>query len=326
MKQSLYFGDVHLSALNPYNTEAGENFLKWFEEYDFGVKEDLEAFFAGDITERDVNPGTVIAQLVRMLQICHEKFARTYIVLGNHDKKLYKGAVQHSLMFVEDTWDNIFIIEDLQEIKTPNGFKVLCMPHRYNEDFCKRYNEYIADHADDFYNAVVGHFYISESYGGDFVDISKLKNIQLHAIGHVHTRISKSYLGSLWPNSASEDYTPLPRAVQVLSEDGKNTEILLPAFLRFIKVDYPLPLPSEECTTVYIINNASLEDAKEKYPNVKYIKVGKPKVEEVSVTSMDNQSVDNSKKNSEYFNDMINDLNLKISRASYRTIMNILSN
>jgi len=322
---SYYFGDAHLSALNPYNILAGENFLRWFDAQTFD--KDSYAFFAGDITERDTNPGIVIAQLIRLLMICHEKFKYTYIVLGNHDVKSYKGLVQNSLMFVPQTFDNIIVIDDLTAVYDDDGNlpKVLCMPHRYNEDFIKRYNDYLKAHADEEWDAIVGHFYATESFSGDYVDVSKVK-AKVKAIGHVHTRIAPEYLGSLWPNSSSEDFTPYPRAIRCL-KDGIVSEIPLPKFLQFVKVDFGEELPQTETpNTVYIINNASLEDAKQKYGQDKFIKVGKLKAQETAtVSSLENVST-SEKSNLDYFNDMITELKLQPSRSAYKAIMTLLSN
>lgn len=321
-KKALFFGDAHFSSLNPFNVDAGNNFLKWIEQQNFGDKEDTVAFFAGDMTERDSNPGIPIAQLCSLMKYCHTHFKWTYIIMGNHDIKLYHGILQHTLMFIKEMFDNIVVIDDLTEVNIFD-MNVLCMPHKYGVDFYEEYNKFINNNKDQRYDAVTGHFYCKEGFG-DFVDVDKL-NVRMKAIGHIHTRIHEDYLGSLWPNQKLEDPVDMPpRGIKVLTKDSTSA-ISMPKFLEYATVNYPDDLPKTSTTTVYIVNNCSMEQAKEKYGSDKYIKIGKPKVENISVSSITQSVQATDKTNFEYFNEMITELDLKPSRSAYRVVQSLIA-
>ena len=199
MKRLCGFGDVHFSAMNPWNIKAGNNFLDWFEKQDFGPKEDTESIWAGDIAEKDINPGIVIAQMNRLFESCEKKFKHTYVVVGNHDKKLYHDVLQYSLMFLEGN-PAFTVINTPQAITSKNNFKILALPHLHAtetgslslSDFYTKYLKQFSKNEN--WDVVCGHWNIQETdsdgFMSDGVDISPIKDkVHCWMLGHIHKRV-----------------------------------------------------------------------------------------------------------------------------------------
>lgn len=331
MSKFFSFGDIHFSCMNKWNYDAGNNFIKWFENYDFGPKEECEIAFAGDISERDLNPGKVIDQMDRFFELCSLKFASTYICMGNHDKKLYRGEEQHALMFLENK-PNIYIAEDETVFTTKNGFNILMLPHQRleTETVNDRYNS-IADKFQEEYDVIMGHWQIKSLEGPlsflDGVDITKYKAKQW-AIGHIHTRDRQEYIGSVWPNNVSEQFTKYPRCYKVIDSETGCSEVFIPEFLHYETLVYgePIPEQKENCTYVYTISSCANEkQAREKYPEV-YIRgiESRNKVDMSNITS-DSDADGFNIALMKSFDNMLTELDVPVSRTAYSMVKKILT-
>lgn len=328
MKKIFGIGDVHFSSMNKWNIETGELFLKWFERWNPGKKEDCELFFAGDISEKDVNPGIVILQMMRLFKLCEEKFAHTYICMGNHEKKYFRCEEQHSLMFL-DEFKSITVIENLSHIKTDNGFDVLVMPFfktTVEHNLYDLYNNLPQEYYDTEWDAIVGHWEIKDTV--QFADSKTSVNIdniktKAYFIGHIHTRVDEKYLGSVWPNNIKENTTPLPRGIKCLNENREEEFIPFPIFLQYnrIKLNDKI-VKHDDRIEVFVIDDFNLSKAKEFYKDVHFIP-GTVKTKKVESIESDDTVLDFTSY-IEIFNKMIDDLNLKISRPIYSKVLKII--
>lgn len=337
MKKVLSFGDVHFSAMNAWNIDAGENFIRWFDEQDFGPKEDVEFLFTGDISERDVNPGIVIDQMNRLFNLCSKKGAATWICVGNHDKKLYHDRLQNSLIFLENI-EGVHVINEAKTVVSKNGFKILVMPHLHT-------TEMNSMTLHDFYNQMIdsegfiqewdictGHWNIAEGEGHGFksegVKIDKLRpHVKSWSLGHIHTRSLKEYCGSIWPNKYDEQFSLYKRCYKEYNENEQTIEMPLPEFLHFEELEFGKEPPErkENCAYVYTILNCKSEKlAREKYPTI-YIRG----IEQQVKADFSNLSSDSSRSGfnqtySESYSEMIKELKIKVTRAADGIIKGIL--
>jgi hypothetical protein len=220
----------------------------------------------GDLADEAVNPGEVIKQLERFGTIMQSKFKMSYLLVGNHDWKLYKGKPQLSFEFL-GTKENIQILREPSQIISVEGMKILSLPH-YNFRYdIPPMNQYYADLPQDIRNQhfdmLIGHFAdasSSEVYD-HLIDLRYL-NVDLVCLGDIHTRFTEHYIGSVYPCKISENETPLPRAIWKvkMGQHGiTKDEILLPKFLDFQTIEYPNALPDTETTTVWTVVGAENE-------------------------------------------------------------------
>ena len=126
MKKLYIFGDVHFSSLNAWSKKVGDKFIAWFKETFKNVDSDDEILFLGDITEKDTNPGDVIDQVTELFLFCSLMFKKTYVIMGNHDLKLFKDVPQYSIKFL-NRFNNVSVIKDVTDIIS-NDIKVRCLP------------------------------------------------------------------------------------------------------------------------------------------------------------------------------------------------------
>ncbi|MEE3440581.1 metallophosphoesterase, partial [Ruminococcus sp.] len=192
MSKVLCFGDVHFSSINAWNYKAGEYFINWFEQENFGNKDDIEMIFVGDIAERDVNPGNVVDQMWRLFASASSKAKAVYVVCGNHDKKLYHDIEQHSLKFLTNL-PNVHVFEKETELVTENGYNVLVLPWQAKSaegiTLHDYYNKLSENYKDKTYDIITGHWNIKETTGPawaqDGVDLTNF-HANCYAIGHIH--------------------------------------------------------------------------------------------------------------------------------------------
>lgn len=229
------FGDVHLSALNPWNIEVGEKFIQWFEYWAQTQKEITDLIWLGDITERDVNPGDVIDQEYRLFAICSKYFKSTYVVMGNHDLKLYRQKAQHSLKFLNN-FENVYVIE-APEVYTICGTKVRFLPYMRIEG--QSLNTYYSEMTfDEDVDLTVGHWNKVDKNNFIYrfgVDTSNMRTKML-CLGHIHKRIDPDYTGSIFPNKSDEGGE---RVYKVFNNGELVKEVQLPEFIRYEKIKYP---------------------------------------------------------------------------------------
>jgi hypothetical protein len=251
MSQSIYLlGDLHLSAFQPWSLPTGDAFLEWFEAFD---PEPNSSFIAlGDLMNDAVNPGAVIRQLERFINIAQSKFSHTYLLVGNHDLKLYKNAPQLSFDYAREK-PNVTILEEPAEVLQIANLSVLSLPHyNYRHDL-PAMSEYYENLPEDIvkqsYDLILGHFADTSAFTfAHNIDLTYLKT-QLTCLGDIHSRISENYIGSVYACKISENDTPRPRALWRVwkeSEIVRKEEINLPNFCNYRVVTYPDPLPPQE--------------------------------------------------------------------------------
>lgn len=341
MKKILGFGDVHFSAINKWNISAGNNFINWFEAQDFGDREDVESVWAGDIGERDTSPGIVIDQINRLFTACRKKFKHTYIIVGNHDKKLYHDVLQHTLMFL-DAYEEITVINSPKSLITENGFSLLGLPHLHvSETGALSLNDYyswllstsqLLPLKGDKFDVCCGHWNIEEGEGHGFasegVDITPLQDkVNCWMLGHIHTRPRKEYLGSIWPNKYDEQDSKYKRCYKEFNSNGQTIEMPLPEFLHYstIKLGDEIPQEQPNCEYVYCISNCSSElVAKEKYPNINIRAIEKKAKVDFSDVKSEKEIDAFTMSYSDAFTAMRNEMNIPMSRGAVGIIRSLL--
>lgn len=342
MSKVICFGDVHFSSINTWNYKAGEHFIKWFEQENFGNKDEIEMIFVGDIAERDVNPGNVVDQMWRLFESASHKAKSVYVVCGNHDKKLYHDIEQHSLKFLTNL-PNVHVFEKETELVTENGYKVLVLPWQAKSSegitLHDYYNKLSENYKDKTYDIITGHWNIRETTGPawaqDGVDLMNL-HAKCYAIGHIHLRIRDEYIGSIFPNSIAEQNDSYPRGYKIY-ENGQESFKLMPRFLKYVTLKLGDELPNEDtnCSYAYIITNCNTEvEAKEKYPDVciKGIERVPTRITTNTQVCTDGDAVDLSQFSNTYISDlpkafaeMIKESGITVSRSTYSLVNSVIS-
>lgn len=330
MKQSIYLlGDLHLSASQPWSLPTGDAFLEWFEEFE---PDPNSIFIAmGDLTNDAVNPGAVIRQLERFISIAQAKFAHTYLLVGNHDLKLFKNQPQLAFDYAREK-ENVTILEEPAEILRIADMKVLSLPHyNYRNDFppMEEYYESLPeDIAKQSYDLIIGHFADTSAFTfAHNIDLTYLKT-QLTCLGDIHSRISENYIGSVYACKISENETPRPRAVwKVWKENAvvQKEEIPLPHFCDYRVVEYPNPLPKTTSpVTVWTVLGAENEIiAKNFYKDI-YIRgvhLSRKKKNKRTAVSAENFIISEP---TEIFNDWLHEVKEPISRPVAKLIRELL--
>jgi DNA repair exonuclease SbcCD nuclease subunit len=342
LNKVICFGDVHFSSINTWNYKAGEHFIKWFEQENFGNKDEIEMIFVGDIAERDVNPGNVVDQMWRLFESASHKAKSVYVVCGNHDKKLYHDIEQHSLKFLTNL-PNVHVFEKETELVTENGYKVLVLPWQAKSSegitLHDYYNKLSENYKDKTYDIITGHWNIKETTGPawaqDGVDLTNL-HAKCYAIGHIHLRIRDEYIGSIFPNSIAEQNDSYPRGYKIY-ENGQESFKLMPRFLKYVTLKLGDELPNEDtnCSYAYIITNCNTEvEAKEKYPDVciKGIERVPTRITTNTQVCTDGDAVDLSQFSNTYISDlpkafaeMIKESGITVSRSTYSLVNSVIS-
>lgn len=337
LKKILQFGDVHFSAMNKWNIDAGNYFINWFENQNFGPKDETEFMFAGDLAERDVNPGVVIDQMVRLIKAAANKGKSVWVLVGNHDKKLYHDVLQNSLQHLENI-EGVTVVNECKTVITPLGFKVLFMPHLHSSEIGNKtlndyYNELI--NSDGFlqdWDICCGHWNFAEGVGHGFrsdgIDISKLRpHVKCWALGHIHTRVSREYLGSIWPNKFDEQFSLYKRCYKEFNENQQVIEMPLPEFLHYEDLEFGKEVPeqSKNCAYVYTIVKCQSEKlAKEKYLGIYIRGVEQREKADFSGLSSDKSLNDFNKSYLEYYKEMMAEIKPKVTRGANVIITNFL--
>ena len=342
MSKILCFGDVHFSSINTWNFLAGENYIDWFTNQDFGNKDDIEMLFVGDSAERDVNPGNVVDQMWRLFAQASKKSKAVYVVCGNHDKKLYHDIEQHSLKFLTNL-DNVHVYENETEVVTENGYKMLVLPWQAKASdgitLHDYYNKISENYKDKTYDIVTGHWNIKETSGPawaqDGVDLTNF-HAKCYAIGHIHLRIRDEYIGSIFPNSIAEQNDSYPRGYKVY-ENGVETFEPLPRFLKYVTIKLGEELPPQEpnCSYAYIVTECNTEvEAREKYPeiNIKGIERVPTRISTGTQVNAEGDTVDISQFSNTYISDlpaafasMIRESGITFSRPTYALVKSVIS-
>lgn len=268
-------GDPHFSASQPWRKPIGDRFLDWLENE---FKPEPNSYFIGlgDNSDDAVNPGSVISQLERFATILQAKFKHSYMLVGNHDLKLYKYKPHLAFDFL-DQKEGITILKDPAQILNIGGLKVLAMPHyNYRPEYPSMYDYYNnlpSNILNQEYDLMVGHFAdeTNPMIHDQYVKTKKIKAKHI-ALGHIHSRVSDHYLGSIAPFKVSEDDRDpnIPaRALWVLNKENDEvvkSEIPLPVICKYRFINYPDPLPdTPEPVTVWTVNNCNVETVAKNY-------------------------------------------------------------
>lgn len=309
------FGDVHLSAMTPWIYEVGEKFISWFSNWCDTIKDDdPNILWLGDITEKDVNPGDVIDQEYRLFKKCSDVFNKTYVLIGNHDLKLYKSKAQHSLKFLRNL-PNTYIIESPEEFIV-NGTSIRALP------FMRVEGQSLIDYYsnmrfDSDVDLVVGHWNKTDKKNPLIkgIDISNMR-AKMFCLGHIHIRADSDYTGSIFPNKVNEEGE---RVYKIFDKGKLVDEVQLPIFLKYDTVTYPDKIvePNDEAIHVYEVNGIkSLSAAQQQYPD-KYIRgVKTVKIDKEATTSYKSSDVFIYKNNIEAYNEFLRETKYPISRRA----------
>lgn len=321
-------GDIHFSASKPYFIKVSEDFIKWFDGWDYNNSEN-ELILAGDLVAYAVNGGLVNEFLFRF--ITASRFKHVHIVTGNHDKKMKDGIQQLAYSFL-DHYPNVTIYDELT-IATIQGLKVLLMPFYKATGFQKTMKErysslYKEKKYQQNFDLLVGHFSDEQVHfaSSDTVNNLGKLNVKKICLGHIHKRIDPSrYIGSVYANKVNENATD--RAAWIIDRDGAYFEDLLPNFLEFLTVKYPDPLPhSDSLTPVYTITHCSGDKvAKEKYGNI-FIKTTLRGIEKSSFGEEFNSSSILDVKIDEVFKEFLHKQAPPVDRRVAKTCLSLLNN
>lgn len=322
------FGDIHLSAMNPWNHDVGESFIKWFSLWcqetatkDTGPRNIL---WLGDVTEKDVNPGDVIDQEYRIFKLCSEYFEKTFIVMGNHDLKLYKQRAQHSLKFLRNL-PGITIIEQPTELNL-NNTSIRALPHVRVEGMSLT-DYYSTMRFDTDVDLTVGHWCKLNpkmpQMGG--VDVSNMRS-RMFCLGHIHIRMEDCYTGSIFANKSTEVG---PRVYKIFDNGNEVGCVPLPNFLDYQIIHYPEDPKSTSVdpwtTIVYDVDGVtSVQQARVQYPQYYIRGVLKKKIDTDVVHATKSSEVFLYKNNIQAYNDWLKESKYPVSRRASIMISDLL--
>ena len=330
MGKVYFFGDVHFSAMHPWLIDAGNKFIDWFKNEYKNCNEDY-AIFLGDVTDKHVNPGGVIKQAFKLFEYCDKTFKKTYVLTGNHDKKLYRDIVQNSLQFLE-CFDNVHVIEEIEKIVIENH-TILAMPHlRTNislNDYYTNYDWASWAKENGICDVGIGHwarrspeFQFSKS-GVDTTQVPARKWV----VGHIHTRPSPEYTGSIWPCNPNEQDCNYPRCVKEWDLASNSwIEKPLPVFLRYEEVSYPesITLKEDDPVRVFTVNGIkNKSEAEAFYKNI-YIRDVNRAMTNKDVVAASSDDIFLYKDNKEALKAMIDETKMTISENALKIIDEIL--
>ena len=339
MKTNVFvLGDVQFQALNEWNYDIGNKFLDWFEELE--IPENSYLIQAGDMTEKDTNPGDVVRQLERFFSICLKKFKKSFILVGNHDIKLYHGKRQISFAFAEEK-NKIEVVKSLQNIEI-DGMNILAMPHLaakgkslhsyYNDKTPEEYLKLIKNGKSKF-DLCVGHWQKQgpENSPEWFRDGINTSNIPTNKfmLGHIHDRPDTDYLGSIWPLKVSEEKTKFNRVIGIMSSDNGEisySEINIPKFCKYVNISYPDPVEEKTDSLVYIYtidNCKNINIARDFYKDIYIRSTGTPPKEEEKTISSEEEFT--FKDFNDAFKKFLVEKKPKINRNVIKIITNCLS-
>ena len=336
----IYFlGDIHFSSMNEWSHDIGEFFINWFKVRFAEEDKTNTMIFLGDITEKDSNPGDVIDQMYRLFEFCNNHFKYTYVLMGNHDLKLFRShTLQTSLKFLNNFKD-VKVIDTICGI-TVEDKNILCMPHLSTGDqnphrYYNNYDWSTSGLLDKKYQLAIGHWTIKDDSSviyEDGVDISRIPNIENPPIergvlcGHIHNRPLKNYIGSIWPAKLDECKCKYPRCLIKWSTTWEEEP--LPDFVKFDTIEYGTEIQYQtDCVHLYMITNApSDSDAKHKYSGF-YIKSTSVKkktkdasdftgVSDLSMLDLDDLDL---------FNEMVKERKIIVSRKALKIMNDLLS-
>ena len=328
-------GDIHFSDMTRWNHEVGNNFIKWFDTQVQTSSLEDELLLEGDVFDREINSGQTMLQVKQFFDVAVSKYKKVYAIIGNHEVKVVHQHVQHPLMFLS-TYEKVHLIEK-PEILDIQGIHTLTLPFMRFEDGTLLYSYYekeLEKYKATPFDLIAGHVNEKDPDNWllkDGVDLTGF-DVKHVAFGHIHTRISDHYTGSVWAVKISEEDTPLPRQIQTLEKVGNELKVSgidIPKFLHYEVVDYPDPLPNmqgqgEWCMSVFRINGlASIMNARDYYhtPYIHSVVSGSDNKDQKDVGAEDFNSYES---NEAALDDMIQTTGKTYSRSAYSYVKGLL--
>jgi len=197
----IFVGDLHFSDDKDWKIAVGHKMIDWMKNFPENKKENT-LVLSGDITDKSLNTGTVYKMLEDFIRAC--TFKKIYIIKGNHDIH-YKNGVQSYTGDHLRTNPKIVILDKPGEVLEIEGFKVLSLPHytflegypnmeHYYSNLYKKVKEV---------DIIAGHISDESLPLFSNIDLSKI-TAKWRSLGHIHSPMNNSYLGSLYPTSISE--------------------------------------------------------------------------------------------------------------------------
>src|SRR5574344_44768 len=338
MKKLFVIGDLHFSTSRPWDYESFENFLKWFEKYDFGKYEECELIQLGDVTEKGTNTGTPMEMMTEFFSSALKRFNHIYVLGGNHCHKLVNDTSQFVTQYLPLMSDNISVIYDEKEFMTDSGMNVLALPYKHTDIGIEKYYNECLDKSmyENQHDLICGHvcLYDDSMKYIPGVDLKKFK-YRYASFGHIHSRIGKNakyYTGSVMPFKTSEEFTELPRCIKVFTKEKELDEIKLPTFRHYQVIDFNKESPqnkkfSGDIVYIYELSNCrNKSSAKELYKNY-YFKFGQ--IENISLNEGDFTKLELTKKlfdnNFTAFQKMCEEQNLQFKRKTQILIRQLLA-
>lgn len=264
------FGDIHFSDERPWSYSVGKEINKYFKQECIDNNEKNVGLFLGDITEKVHISPLVYELLFEFLSSL--KFKKTYILMGNHDKKKKRGKIISPLSFLQmddSPYPNIQVISEPTKLEE-EGIPIICLPFKgQSED--ENMAEYEAGLDPSWYEMkalVVGHFSDTTNtvIKDSLINLSKFKGEIV--LGHIHNPISGHYIGAVVPNSVSEK--GMRRFYRVYDSYNKFTPKEIPSLSDYVDISFPKPLtkPSTRIPIYTIYNCQSYESAQKMYPDI----------------------------------------------------------
>lgn len=327
-----FFGDIHFSSMNVWNIKVSEKIVDWFKETFKNENKENYIFFLGDIIDKAVSPGNITDLLFKLFDFCNNHFKKTYVLMGNHDIKMYRDfSLQTGIKFINN-FENVEILDKISLLNIENK-NILCLPFMIQNDgtsineYYSKYDWSKTNYKKENIDLAIGHWTIKDENDIRYRDGVDVSNIPAKKIlcGHIHNRPDKRYIGSIYPLNAEEMKCKFPRCYITWNNNDWN-EVKLPEFLKFETIEYGTEIKEDgNIIHVYTISDAPSEtDAYIKYSDfiVKgIVKTKKQKDIAVDTTS----SMLSNKSTLELFNEMVKEQNIQVTRGAFKIISELLN-
>ena len=236
----LEIGDIHCRKSSFYS-EGIKSFEEWFDKkFSDSARESTEIVIAGDFMHSIMFLPTAAAEACNLVNLFKRKASTIYVIPGNHDYGLSSYKVESSTPFLREL--GVEVITEFCEYETKLGFKLLCDPWEFKKTH-KQVSAQLEAAQDKEFDSVVTHWELEPMpNSSEFIDVTKL-NTKTFACGHIHAhKQNPKYLGSILPNSISENKDEDQSVIRALVMDTENrsrfkvTDIDIPSFITLEKV------------------------------------------------------------------------------------------
>ena len=271
-------GDIHFRSDYAWFRDAIEKFLIWFKNWELNNANNI-LFLVGDLTHEEENGGIVLDYIERFFS--YNNFKETHITIGNHDYKRIKNLYQLSYEHLNRR-PNVFIYKEFILINKEN-INIALLPYAYpsikNPKPFEEYSKNIKENKSNI-ELIFGHVTDSDLFGSAEMVKGLNKVTSNVCLGHIHQRLSKNYIGSVFPLNRKENGERYYRRYEKKDKKVIMIEERLPDFLEFVTINYGEdPIRSDDSVIVHeILNCPAQEIIYSKYQDVyikKYIKISK---------------------------------------------------